>query len=68
MIKKVVLGATLTAMSVFGFEVEDKKVFWTKTAPNEMSARMTFSVSRPSQMEAKMSLDALLSEAKTNLS
>ncbi len=65
MIKKVVLGATLTAMSVFGFEVEDKKVFWTKTAPNEMSARMTFSVSRPSQMEAKMSLDALLSEAKT---
>ena len=30
MIKKVVLGATLTAMSVFGFEVEDKIKFENK--------------------------------------
>lgn len=53
------------ANTIFGFEVEDKKRFSLKVAPKEMSAGISFGVSRDTQAAAKAALDDMLKEAKT---
>jgi hypothetical protein len=56
------------ACTIFGFEVEDKKRFSLKVAPKEMSAGVSFGVSRDTQIAAKAALDEMLKEAKTKTS
>lgn len=55
---------SLIATSVFGFEIEDRKKFWVKTAPTQMRAHVSFSTQKSSQIVVKSALDLLLKEVK----
>jgi hypothetical protein len=63
--KKIFILTTIFAISIFAFEVEDKKKFTLRAAPTQMSAGLSFAVSRTSQIAVKTVLDNILKEAKT---
>ncbi len=54
------------ALSLSGFEIEDRKTFWVKTAPTQMSAAVSFSTNRAAQTSVKTILDNILKDVKTN--
>ncbi len=60
-----ILTSSVLALSLFGFEVEDKKRFTLKAAPTQMSAGLSFTATRASQTAVKSALDGVLKEAKT---